>query len=74
MDLWNFIKGGSSVNYIVWIRDLGDDPQDQADPQQIPPQGGPLSDENAAEVRHSRAAGLPASRHSDGDCGPRLGG
>ena len=38
-DLWRILKGGHPGNPLIWIRDLGDESSDQADPHSIPPQG-----------------------------------
>ena len=51
--------------------DLDDDPQDQAYPCQIPPQGSPLFHRNSSEVRHVQALGVPIFGGSYGNSGSR---
>ena len=50
MDIQHILQGGSSGNPIVWIRDLGDDTQDQVDTQRVPPKGVPLPNEDENET------------------------
>ena len=57
--LWNSIKCSFPGKHLVWIRDLGDDPQDQADLCGLQPQGGPLFSGDEAALRHNRAVGVP---------------
>ena len=72
-DLRNILQCGSSSNLIFWIGDLGDDPQDQADPWRIPPQGGPPFGRNAAEVRNSGVVVVPDFGFNNGGSGPSGG-
>ena len=52
------LQDGLSGNHIVWIRDLSDDPYDQAYPCHIPPQGSLLIHRNSSEAMHVRVVGL----------------
>ena len=74
MELRNFLQGDNSVKPLVWIGDLGYDPQDWVYPWRIPPQGGPPYCGNRYEVRHGEAVGVPASGRSYGSGGARGGG
>ena len=58
-DLWNTLQDGLPGNHIVLIRDLSDDPYDQAYPCQIPPQGSLLIHRNSSESMHVKVVGLP---------------
>ena len=73
-DLQNIIQDGIPDNSLVWIRYLGDDPQDWADYQGLPPQGGPLSSGDEATARHNGLVGLPAFGGGDVRIGYRGGG
>ena len=73
-DLWNTLQDGRSGRPIVWIRYLGDDPQDQANPFQIPPQGSLLIRGNSSGARHVKAVGVPIFGGSYRDSGPRGNG
>ena len=69
LDLWKNIQDSLSGKLIVCTRDLGDDPQDQADPFHIPPQGIPMLRRNSSEVRHVKAVGVPIFGVSYDDSG-----
>ena len=73
-DLWNTLKDGLSGNHIVWIRDLRDDPYDQAYPFQIPPHGSLLIHRNSSEAMHVKVVGLPIFEVSYDNSGPRRNG
>ena len=71
MDLWNTIQDGHSGNPIVWTRDLGGDPYEQADPFYIPPQGSLLLRRNSSRARCVKAVGVPIFGGSYGESGTR---
>ena len=73
-DLQNIIQDGIPDNSLVWIRYLGDDPQDQANPFQIPPQGSLLICRNSSGARHVKAVGVTIFGGSYGNIGPRGNG
>ena len=70
-DLWNTLQDGLSGNHIVWIRDLIDDPYDQAHPCQIPPQGSMLIHGNSSEAMHGKVVGVLIFEGSYDNSGPR---
>ena len=49
-DLCNILQGGCSGKTLFWIRYLGDDPQDWAEPRGVSPQSGLLSSGDVAAV------------------------
>ena len=69
-DLGKFLQVSCSGNPLVWLENLGDDPQDQADSQNIPLQTGPPSGGNAAKVRHDRVVVVPPYGRRYGGGGP----
>ena len=70
-DLRYFLQVSSSVDSIVWIGDLVDDPQDREDPWHIPPQGDPPSVRNTAEARYGGTVGITTSGRRNGRRGGR---
>ena len=71
-DLWHILQGGPGYP-LVWIGDLGDDPQDQADPMGIPPQGGPLFIVDESLEHHNGAVVVPAFGYGSGGRSSRGG-
>ena len=51
-ELQNLLQGGSTSGALIWIRDVGNEPPDQPNHGVFPPQGGPLSVEDATAVQH----------------------
>ena len=58
-ELYKILKGVCSGIHLVCIRDLGYDPQDQADPWWISPQGVPLFGRDVSKSRHDGAVLVP---------------
>ena len=48
-DLWHFLQEKIPYDPLVWIRDLGDDPQGREDTRQISPLGVLLSGRNSTD-------------------------
>ena len=59
-DLWNVLQGVHPGDPLVWIRDLGNYPQDWTDHWGIPPQGGPPFSRDEAAARYNGVVGVPA--------------
>ena len=45
-DFRNILKGGCTEHTPLWIGDVGDEPPNRLDNGEIPPQGGPRSEQN----------------------------
>ena len=74
LEIQNLLQGGRLGKPPVWIKYLGNDPQDLAYSWCILPQGSPLSVGNAAKERQHGEVLLPASGCSNDDSGLREGG
>ena len=73
-DLRHILQRGFPGNPLVCIRDLGDEPLDQSDPQSIPPQVGPTFGGDVTAARYCGAVGEPAFKGGDGGIGSIGGG
>ena len=57
-DIRNIIQDSCSGEPLVWIGELGDEPQDLAYPWKIAPQDGPPFGGNESKARHDEVTGV----------------
>ena len=72
-DLWHILQGGRPGDPLVRIRDLGDNPQNHADPRKLRPQGGPPLVRDATTSLYRGAVVVLTFGGGDGGSGTRSG-
>ena len=73
-DLQEPLQGGGSGDPTIFLRDLGDYPQDREDPPRITPLNGKLFGGDSSKERHVGAAEIPTSGSRNRGSEDRVGG
>ena len=73
-DIYHVLQGGRTGDLLIWIRELGYNPQDWAGPWRLPSQGVLPPGGDATTERYSRTVGLTTFVGSNGGSGTIGGG